>query len=533
MRLALTLLTAGLTLAAVVAGGNPPATAGPLAALLAATVLEGLAVNLGTAWFSPSLACALSLAALPQVGLRWGLLAAVLAVTLRTLTRGGDPLPDLAGAAVGAWLARYPFLACAAVWPLGVLLPERLAPPATPTRRCRQELRWEAFALGCQGPLAVLLFQYRPWLVLALLPLTVGLARVARLTVERQQRPDREVQLDRQDAVLRREAARQESQERLLEARARAFTVLERLAEAPAIPTLLQALTEHVPGTRSYYFETAVADLPAAARQAFATGTPARHPHELAWPLGAGVVWVGSSQLSEENVRTLELFLHYGTLSLRQQQQLVQLNHASKLAAVGQLAAGLAHELNTPLGAALLAVEAVAADPERAPLMLPSAQKALLSMQGILERMLTGARTAGQRGRHDLAEVAGHAVRMLGPGLAPAEVVLELEPAPVIIAPDEVEQVLLNLLTNARDAGARRIVVRTRGTTLSVEDDGSGIEPAVAERMFEPFFTTKPVGRGTGLGLAVSRDLVRAQSGRLTYRPRPEGGSLFTVELPA
>lgn len=534
MRLALALLTAGLLLAGVVAGGNPPAASGPLAALLAATLLEGLAVNLGTAWFSPTLACGLSLAALPEVGLRWGLAAVLLAVTLRTLTRGGDPLPDLLGAAAGAWLARYPYLAFLAVWPLGVVLPERLAPSGSVTRRCRQELRWEAFALGCQGPLAVLLWGYRPWLVLLLLPLTVGLARVARLTLARQLRPDRDEETRREFAAkgagLRREAERQQSRERLLEARARAFTALERLADEPSVPALLGALAEHVPAARVLYFEAPRDGLPAAAQQAFGSGQRVRLAQELAYPLTTGVIWVEAPQpLSQET----DLFLHYGVLALERRQQLLDLNQASKLAAVGQLAAGLAHELNTPLGAALLAVEAVAADPERAPVLLPSAQKALQSMQRILERMLSGARAAGQRGRHDLADLARTTVTLLGPGLAPAEVALELEPAPATVAPAELEQVLLNLLTNARDAGSRRIVVRTRGTSVAVEDDGSGIEPAVAERMFEPFFTTRPVGQGTGLGLAVSRDLVQAQGGRLTWRPRPGGGSIFLVELPA
>lgn len=530
MRLALALLTAGLTLAGVVVGGNPPVVAGPLAALLAATLLEGLAVKLESAWFSPSLALALSLAALPHVGLRWGLAAVALALILRTFTRGGDPLPDLAAAAAGAWLARYPFVALVAVWPLGVLLPEHLTKPGSIARRCRQELRWEAFALGCQGPLAVLLWNYKPWLVLGLLPLTVGLARVARLTLERQARPDYEEhtrrQLAEKDAGLRQVAARQDSRERQLEARALAWAALERLADQPSLAALLSALAEHAPEARPRFFESPQDALPPAAQQAFATRQKVRLERELAAPFGTGVIWVGSR--SEE----LELFLHYGLLALERQQNMVHLNHASKLAAVGQLAAGLAHELNTPLGAALLAVEAVKADPERADALLPSAQKALQTMQGILDRMLSGARGAGQRGRHDLAELARATVRLLGPGLAPAEVVLELEPSPATIAPDEIEQVLLNLLTNARDAGARHIVVRTRGTTLAVEDDGCGIEPAVAERMYEPFFTTKPVGKGTGLGLAVSRDLVQAHGGRLTWRPRAGGGSVFSVELP-
>ena len=106
--------------------------------------------------------------------------------------------------------------------------------------------------------------------------------------------------------------------------------------------------------------------------------------------------------------------------------------------------------------------------------------------------------------------------------------------------PNEISQVLLNLVTNARDAmqGAGTIQVRTRNlpdenaVELSVGDDGPGMSSEVVKRIFDPFFTTKPEGKGTGLGLAVSYGIVKDHGGRIDVKTRPGEGTEFMIVLP-
>lgn len=126
----------------------------------------------------------------------------------------------------------------------------------------------------------------------------------------------------------------------------------------------------------------------------------------------------------------------------------------------------------------------------------------------------------------------GHIVRSSG-----VEVVREYGDVPKVLARSgELNQVFLNLLTNAAQSGARRIVIRTRCVPNAVEveiaDDGSGIAPEALSRIFDPFYTTKPVGSGTGLGLSISLGIVRAHDGTIEVASEPGRGTTFTVRLP-
>jgi signal transduction histidine kinase len=113
----------------------------------------------------------------------------------------------------------------------------------------------------------------------------------------------------------------------------------------------------------------------------------------------------------------------------------------------------------------------------------------------------------------------------------------DLEPLPPVTCDaGEIEQVLVNLLVNAADAGGT-VTLRTRAegnhVRLSVVDRGTGIPPHVAERVFDPFFTTKEVGRGTGQGLAIARRIVvERHGGTLTFETEPGRGTTFHVRLP-
>jgi two-component system NtrC family sensor kinase len=286
---------------------------------------------------------------------------------------------------------------------------------------------------------------------------------------------------------------------------------------------------------------------------------------------------------------SVAIFQDLSELKLLQRQVL----QSEKMASIGQLAAGIAHEINNPMGfvhANLFQMEEYLADLRKlldaaaavvrraagdgAPALRASAEEWLalagkLDADFLLDDFAKAIRESvegSERVRHIVQDLRAFAHRDDGQWVMADlnrcldstahivwttmkhSVVLRKEYAPlppVRCLPLQLEQVFMNLLVNAYQAieervrksgGGGEIVLRTeagaRHVTVSVLDDGVGIPPAHADRIFDPFFTTKEVGAGTGLGLSTSFDIVRRHGGTIRALDRPGGGTIFEIELP-
>jgi PAS domain S-box-containing protein len=225
-----------------------------------------------------------------------------------------------------------------------------------------------------------------------------------------------------------------------------------------------------------------------------------------------------------------------------------QLQQADRLASLGQTAAGVAHELNTPLGVILGYCQLLlrsCGDEDGARQDLMIIEKQTKNCKRIVEDLLKFARDSEtSKSSVDLQHCFNEVISLLGHQFGKEGVTVEgdFDPAlPHIPADGEkLKQVLVNLLVNARQAisGHGRISVSagidesTREIRVSVSDTGCGISPKVIDRIFDPFFTTKPVGEGTGLGLSVSYGIIQDHGGRIEVQSREGEGSTFTIILP-
>jgi len=218
-----------------------------------------------------------------------------------------------------------------------------------------------------------------------------------------------------------------------------------------------------------------------------------------------------------------------------------------KLAALGRMAAGVAHEVNNPLAAILNYTEVLLRRSDTRPESLPTLLKIdaeVRRIRELLADLLGFSRdVARSLGPVELPMLAEETLQLAAPEFKRRRVQAELLAAPglppALGEAHGLKQVLLNLLLNAAQAidgrgGHVWVGVAEAGSRLSVEaaDDGPGVPPELAGRIFEPFFTTKPEGQGTGLGLCTSADIVQRQGGRLCYEPRPGGGAIFRFDLP-
>jgi signal transduction histidine kinase len=223
-----------------------------------------------------------------------------------------------------------------------------------------------------------------------------------------------------------------------------------------------------------------------------------------------------------------------------------QLAHTEKMAAVGTLAAGVAHEVNNPLTGILACIENMREDPDNADKRqryLDLIEHGLQRIERTVTLLLDFARP--RKPRAELTPL-NHNVRHVSELIdyqarkAQVEVKLELDPAEPVVMADhfQMEQVFLNLALNAIQAmkGGGELLLRTRvrrdEVLAEVEDTGEGISPDLRDRIFDPFFTTRNVGEGTGLGLAVTDTIVAAHGGSIEVHSVVGTGTTFRVRLP-
>jgi C4-dicarboxylate-specific signal transduction histidine kinase len=227
------------------------------------------------------------------------------------------------------------------------------------------------------------------------------------------------------------------------------------------------------------------------------------------------------------------------------QQQLIR---QERLAAIGVLVSGVAHELNNPLQSILGFAELLQMQkdmPEHARADLALIQKESARASAIIRNLSRFGRQVLEPSRVRLRDVVASVMELRQRKLEEADIQVDVEDrsqAVVMAVFTELQQVLLNFAINAEqaiveaDPPRRQMVVRTGDRDgwawMELEDSGPGVPPEDEAKLFQPFYTTKPVGEGTGLGLSVSYDIIRSHNGRIGYRRATAGGAVFYFELP-
>ena len=253
---------------------------------------------------------------------------------------------------------------------------------------------------------------------------------------------------------------------------------------------------------------------------------------------------------------TLESRVEERTRELERTQ--TQLLHSEKMRSLGQLVAGVAHELNNPIGFVHANLQLLPGYVDK----LIEAQEAggdVEKPRDAIRKLLSRSREGTERVKNIVVDLRSFS-RMDQAELTDADLNAELartlglmEPRfkdgirverefgqipHVRCYPAQLNQVFMNLVMNACDvlSGGGSVRVATEphdgGVRVSIADDGPGIPAAVRPRLFEPFFTTKPAGQGTGLGLSISHGIVERHGGKLSFECPPEGGTVFRIDLP-
>lgn len=274
-------------------------------------------------------------------------------------------------------------------------------------------------------------------------------------------------------------------------------------------------------------------------------------PEEVAGQVLMTMTDITALELAKAKITDLnkELQRHVRQHSIKLQETQSQLLHSEKLAAIGTLAASIAHELNNPLQGVLNVLKGVrrraALDAEDSELM-DIAVEECKRMRNLLKALQDFNRpTSGTRAPIDLHSTLDSVLLLYKKKLSTSNIRVEKhydETIPILYAiADQIKQVVMNILANAVDAcdvcdGGGIIIIGTKAEqsciTLTIKDNGKGINPLHQDRIFEPFFSTKPDVKGTGLGLSVSYGIIKHHNGTITVHSSPGNGAEFCIKLP-
>lgn len=263
------------------------------------------------------------------------------------------------------------------------------------------------------------------------------------------------------------------------------------------------------------------------------------------------------SSIDREKERLLQANREITALNRALQKSIAELKAAQhqlilseRLAALGHLSANVAHEINNPAGIILSRLECMELEAgelnlsDRALKDLQVIKKHVQSIAKVSRGLLAFSRQPLQEvGDVEINGLIAELVDWLAGQFAKKGIVFSLNLAelpPIRGNPEQLQQVFLNILTNARDAlpaGGQISVVtsaeeRTKTVRIEIADNGIGIPPDNIDRIFEPFFTTKEIGRGTGLGLAISYGIISEHGGQIRVKSEEGAGTVFTMELP-
>jgi two-component system NtrC family sensor kinase len=262
--------------------------------------------------------------------------------------------------------------------------------------------------------------------------------------------------------------------------------------------------------------------------------------------VGERVLFVSAVPTAGVEPEGIVLVFEDQTDKRRLQEQLIQ---SEKMSAIGQLIAGVAHDLNNPLASVVgfsdFLSEAGEIPPALAEPLRVIRQEAERAATIVRNLLSFARRQAEQRQTESIVPLLESVLDLLRNQLmayrVQADLIVEPDLPEIELNSNQIKQVFVNLINNAAQAimtsgTGSRITVTARpwldGIAVTVADDGPGLSEDVAARVFEPFFTTKPEGEGTGLGLSISQGIVKEHGGRIAVETTPGAGATFTVELP-
>ena len=251
-------------------------------------------------------------------------------------------------------------------------------------------------------------------------------------------------------------------------------------------------------------------------------------------------------ELIKTVAREFSLIVKRAAAEDEKQKLQMQLQHVERLAFVGELSAGIAHELNEPLGRILgfaQLIKKTGSLNEQQNQDIERIVKASLYTREIIKKLMIFSRQMPRQiTAVNLNDIVANILYFIDVRFISRQITIthRLDEDLPLIQADEVQmsQVLVNLITNAihaMPAGGDLVIATKRkgnGVTLSVRDTGLGMSAEIRKKIFEPFFTTKPVGQGTGLGLSVVQGIVTAHQGRIAVTSQPGKGTRIEVLLP-